>query len=207
MFLELNNKETALLEALRSHLLRYGKMPSTRVLMRDLNYKSPRSITVLLQALTDKEVVSKKADGSLILHDFELEVHDERALTTKIPLLGSVACGLPMLAEENIEAEISVSNEIIHSDSRYFFLRASGDSMNKQGIDDGDLVLIKQQNTASNGDIVVALIDDNATIKKLIFNDDHIVLKPCSSNAQHQPIILTRNFRVQGVVVSVIKGA
>ncbi|MFB6342115.1 transcriptional repressor LexA [Saccharicrinis sp. FJH62] len=205
MFLELSNKETALLEAIRSYLMLYGKMPSTRSLMRDLGYKSPRSVTVLLQQLTEKGALTRKGDGSLALEDFTFEDQGDRALTAKVPLLGSVACGLPMLAEENVEAQISVSVDLIEKDKRYFFLRASGDSMNQKGIDDGDLVLIRQDHSANSGDLVVALIDDDATIKQLQLDQDHIVLRPCSDNPVHQPIILTRNFRVQGVVVSVIK--
>lgn len=206
MYLELTNKETALLEAIRSHLLLYGKMPSSRYLMRELAYKSPRSVTVLLQNLTEKGALTRKPDGSLALEEFSIPDQGNRALTAKVPLLGSVSCGLPMLAEENIEAQISVSVDLIENDKQYYFLRASGDSMNKKGIDDGDLVLIRNEHSGKSGDMVVALIDDEATIKKMQVNDDHIVLKPCSTNKSHQPIILTRDFRVQGIVVSIIKG-
>ena len=80
-------------------------------------------------------------------------------------------------------------------------LRAVGDSMNKAGINDGDLVLVRQQMTASNGDIVVALIDDEATIKRLRLRKDHVVLKPDSTSLAHCPIVLERDFRIQGVVV------
>lgn len=207
MYLNLSNKETAILEAIRSYLLLHGKMPSTRHLMRELKYKSPRSVTVLLQNLTEKGALTKQEDGSLVLEDFDIHEKSDRALTVKIPLLGPVSCGLPMLAEENIEANISISVDLIEKDKRYYFLRANGDSMNKKGIDDGDLVLIRQEHTGKTGDMVVALIDDEATIKELQLNDGHIVLRPCSDNRIHQPIILTRDFRVQGVVVSVIKGA
>ncbi len=206
MLLNLSNKEAALLVAVRNHLMMHGKMPSTRHLMRKLNYKSPRSVTVLLQALTEKGILTKKADGSLMLEEFKIDDQGDRALTVKVPLLGLVSCGLPLLAEENVEAQISVATDLIEKDQRYFFLKASGDSMNKRGIDDGDLVLIRQEHVAKTGDLVVALIDDDATIKELQLNPDHIILKPCSTNPVHQPIILTRNFRIQGVVVSVIKG-
>ena len=76
--------------------------------------------------------------------------------------------------------------------------------MNKKGINDGDLVLIRQQQTANNGDIVVALIDDEATIKEYHHNVNTIVLKSQSTNNKHQPIILTHDFRIQGVVEAVI---
>jgi repressor LexA len=77
--------------------------------------------------------------------------------------------------------------------------------MNESGIDDGDLVLVKHQQTANTGDNVVALIDNEATIKEFKKSGDTIVLKPHSTSNKHQPIILTTDFRIQGIVVSVIK--
>ncbi len=122
-----------------------------------------------------------------------------------IPVLGNVACGFPLFAEENIETEISVSTKLIRKDKKYFILRASGDSMNKANINDGDLVLIRQEQTAEDGDRVVALIDDEATIKEFKNNGDHIVLLPKSTTKEHQPIILTRDFKIQGIVENIIK--
>lgn len=125
--------------------------------------------------------------------------------TVEVPLIGSVSCGLPIFAEENIEARISVSTKLIKKSENYFFLRAFGDSMNKKGIDSGDLLLIKQQQVAESGDLVLALVDDDATVKEFINNGDTIILKPHSTNSKHQPIILTSDFRIQGVVNNVIK--
>ena len=129
---------------------------------------------------------------------------DSANYTIKVPLLGDVACGTPLLAEENIRTEIPVSVKLIKPNQQYFLLRASGTSMNEAGIQDGDLVLIKQQPTAENGDLVVALIDDEATIKEFHHQGDLIVLKPKSNDNKHQPIILTNEFKIQGVVVKVI---
>jgi len=126
------------------------------------------------------------------------------AQTTKIPLLGRVSCGTPIFAEENIEAYIPVTNQLIKSSYKYFILKASGDSMNEASINDGDFVLIKQQQTAQNGDRVVALIDDDATIKEFHLKGNNIVLKPRSTNNKHQPIILTTDFKIQGIVIAVI---
>ena len=126
------------------------------------------------------------------------------AQTIQIPLLGTIACGTPIFAEENIEAFIPVSNKFIKPPNSYYILRASGDSMDDAGINDGDLVLIKQQQTAQNGDRVVALIDDEATIKEYYHDENMIVLRPKSNNSEHQPIVLTNDFRIQGVVQTVI---
>lgn len=124
--------------------------------------------------------------------------------TIEIPLVGSVACGLPSLAEQTPEALIQVSTKIARPGHSYFLLRAKGTSMNKSGIDDGDLVLVRQQPLAEDGDKVVALVNDDATIKHFHRQRDVIVLKPNSSEARHKPIVLSDQFLVQGVVVATL---
>lgn len=201
----ISNKELEAVKAIRSYLVKYGKIPSVRELMKELGYKSPRSVSVIMLELQNKGILSKKEGGGYQLKEFEIkESYGDRAQTVKIPLLGTVACGTPIFAEENIEAEIPVSVNLVRPPHKYFLLRASGDSMNKRGINDGDLVLIRQQQTAESGDNVVALIDDDATIKEYRNNGDTIVLKPHSTSSKHQPIILTSEFKIQGVVISVI---
>ena len=133
------------------------------------------------------------------------ESNEEYGKMLSIPVLGNMACGYPLFAEENIETEISISSKLIKKNKNYFILRAVGNSMDKANIDDGDLVLIRQEQTAENGDKVVALIDDEATIKEFCDQGDMIVLKPQSSNKEHQPILLARDFKIQGIVESVIK--
>ncbi len=205
MFLKLTKKELQALKVIRLHLMNEGNMPSVRDLMRGLNYKSPRSAAVILQKFTEKGVLIKKHDGSFQLNEFDIsENFGTREQTLNIPLLGSVACGLPIFAEENVEAHIPVSIKILKKGHKYFLLRAKGDSMNDAGINHGDLVLIRQQEHAQNGDQVVALIDDEATIKEYHYNGSLVVLKPRSKNSKYQPIILTNEFRIQGIVEAVI---
>lgn len=199
-----SNKELAAIRTMRDFLMKNGRMPSVRELMKEMDYKSPRSAAVILQALIDKNILHKKTDGSIRFIQYEIDNETSREQTVKIPLLGTIACGLPILAEENIEAMIPVSVKLAKAPDKYFLLQAKGDSMNQKGINDGDLVLVKQQNTANSGDVVVALIDDEATIKELRINDDNVVLIPRSSNKSHVPIILSRGFIVQGIVVSTI---
>jgi len=200
-----SNKELAALRVMRDFLMKHGKMPSVRELMKEMDYKSPRSAAVIFQNLIDKNILKKKDDGSIQFIQYEFNEDETASIqTVKIPLLGAIACGLPILAEENIEAMIAVSTKLAKPTNKYFLLQAKGDSMNEKGINDGDLVLVKQQNTAENGNIVIALIDDEATIKELRINDDNVLLLPRSSNKTHTPIILSRNFIVQGIVVSTI---
>jgi repressor LexA len=200
---KLKPKESEALKSIRNYFMHRGKIPSMRELMASLGYKSPRSATLIIDSLIKKGFLKKRPDGEMqLIRGSENDVSHER--TVNIPLVGRVACGLPILAEENIEAMLPVSTKLAYPGSRYFFLRAIGDSMNEAGIDDGDFVLVRQQQSANDGDIVVALIDDEATIKEFHRKKSAVILKPRSSNKKHQPIILTSNFEIQGVVVTAI---
>jgi len=206
MFYNLSDKELEALKIIRNSLVHQGRIPSVRELMIGLGYKSPRSSAVLLKNLEEKEILRKKSDGSYQVVDFEIpEDFGSRAQTVKIPLLGSVACGMPIFADENIEAEVSISIELIKSGYKYFLLRAEGDSMDEAGINNGDLLLIRQQQDAENGDRILALIDEEATVKEYNKSNGMVILKPKSSNKTHQPIILNDNFRIQGIIENVIK--
>lgn len=199
----LTNNEIEVLRLIRNAVAHGKPIPSYREIMKELGYKSPRSTAVIIMKLLHKGLLKRKANGEYFLPEMQV-IDNSYAQTVDIPLLGNVACGLPILAEENITAMIPVSIEIAKPNHKYFFLRGVGDSMDEVGINNGDLVLVKQQNTANNGDLVVALIDDEATIKEFHRQENAVVLKPRSTNRTHQPIILTRNFQVQGVVVMAI---
>jgi repressor LexA len=199
---ELTNKELEAIRYIRNEIVR-GHSPSVRDLRKALGYSSPNSANLILKSLIQNKILERRPDSRLrFLQD--LETRDDHARTIDIPLVGTAPCGAPLLAEQNIEAMIPVSLKLIKRFHQYFLLRAIGDSMNKAGINTGDLVLIRQQSDANNGDRVVALIDDEATIKELRKNNEAVVLMPRSSNAKHQPIILTQDFQIQGVVVSVV---
>lgn len=199
----LSEKQLEALRYLRNAIVHQGWSPSVRDLAEELGYKSPRTAFLILHSLIEEGWVKRKADGELQLQK-DLAMAEDHARTVEVPLVGSVACGSPMLAEENIEAYLPVSNRLAKAGSSYFLLRAAGDSMNDAGIDDGDLVLVRQQPQAENGDRVVALIDDKATVKELHREKGLVILKPRSRNKTHKPIILTDNFIIQGVVTSVL---
>ena len=196
---ELNNKELEALRQIRDFVMHQGRVPSVRELMKALGYRSPRSALIFIRKLVEKGFLEQKAEGKFRLLK-DISNSENVAQTVNIPLVGSIACGLPISAEENIEAYVPVSTDIAKKSYKYFFLRASGDSMNMAGISDGDLVLIRQQSTAENGDLVVALIDNEATIKQFFRSKDAVILKPKSSNPIYTPIVLTNNFLVQGVI-------
>jgi len=191
------------IRAIRNSLVHQGKTPSVRNLMRALGYKSPRSAAVIIEKLVDRGVLRKKPDGSLMLKNHFTE-DKTQAQTVNVPLVGSVPCGSPVLAEENIEAMVPVSVNLARPSHKHFLLRATGDSMNEAGINDGDMVLVRQQSTANNGDNVMALIDGEATIKELHKTSEIVVLKPRSKSKKHKPIILNQDFQIQGIVVATV---
>jgi len=199
----LARKEIALLTVVRNWFMQKGYSPSIRDLQKSLEYKSPRSITVLLERLKRKGLIERNDAGDLKVN--ELDKWDKNSSKTiDIPLLGVVACGVPMLAEENILERIPIDTNIAKPPYKYFLLRAKGTSMNKKDIEEGDLLLVRVQSTANNGDIVVALVNDEATVKEYRKVGNIVVLKPHSTDPDNKRIILTENLVIQGIVVLVI---
>lgn len=199
----LKPKQAEALKCIRNSLMHNGRVPSIREIMFSLGYKSPRSAALIIDDLISKGFLKKRPDGTLqVIHASGENFINAR--TVNVPLVGTAACGLPIIAAENIEGMIPVSIDLARPGSKYFFLRAAGDSMNEAGINHGDFVLVRQQPLAEDSDIIVALIDDEATIKEYRRTKDTVVLMPRSSNKKHQPIILTSNFQIQGIVVTAI---
>lgn len=186
---------------IRNEIVHSGVTPSLRAIAKAVGYSSPRSAQLLLERLKEKGVIREK-DGSIGLTSKQASQATER--TVDVPLVGSVACGSPSLAEQDIEGVVAVSTKIAKPGYAYFILRAQGDSMDRAGIKNGDFVLVRQQPVARTGENVVALINDEATIKEFRPGKNATVLMPKSTNSKHRPIILTEDFQIQGVVVTVV---
>lgn len=201
---ELKPAERKALTVIRNRIMHAGAAPSVRDLAAELGFSSPRSAALIIDRLIELGYVKRRdEDRALQLLRMPANTQD-RASTIEVPLVGSAPCGAPLLAQENLEAMIPVSTALARPGQRYFLLRAAGDSMTEVGIDDGALVLVRQQQTAETGDVVVALINDEATIKELRRSRDAVVLTPRSKNRSHKPIVLTHDFQVQGVVVATL---
>lgn len=199
---QLSSKAKEALKHIRNWLMKHSLMPSVRELMQAMEYKSPRSAMLLMTELEENGFLERKADGSYkMIKDLSTNV---TVRTVAVPLVGSISCGGALLAKENVEAYIPVSTSLVKPGNKYFLLRAVGDSMNEAGIEPGDLVLVRQQNTAENGQKVVALIDDDATLKEFQHKGNVVMLVPRSSNQKHKPIILESDFQIQGVIVTSI---
>lgn len=188
----LKQKEKEVLNIIRARIRESHSAPSIRAITDELGYASPRSVQLLINSLIEKWYL-KRENGNIFLWGFQ----SIGQMTIDVPLLWTVACGTPIFAEENVEARIPVSTQVASAPYKYFFLRAKGDSMNQENIHDGDLILVREQHTARNWDIVVALIDDEATIKEFKHLWDSIALIPHSDNPKHKPIILQEDFLIQ----------
>ncbi len=196
-------KELATVRVIRNEMMRNGKVPSIRQVMETMEYKSPQSISRIFDELIKKGVLSRTVDGKYLFNQ-GVVTSPTNPGTVDVPLVGTASCGAPIFAEENIEGYFKISEKMAPPSKKHFLLRAQGDSMNKKGIFDGDMVLVRKQATVQNGDVIVALIDDEATIKEFQKQGDVVVLRPHSTNPVHQPIILSEDFQIQGVVVKPI---
>lgn len=199
MIESLNDNDKKAYTFIRNCLIHGGKVPTLKEINEVTGRSSPRSAVLVLERLEKAQLV-KRAGRKIRLISPSLS--DNASISTiNIPLVGCIAAGSPMLAEENVEAVIPVSTALARPGSKYFLLRVVGDSMNQAGINNGDILLVRQQDTADNGQRVVALINDEATVKIFERKNGMVILRPKSSNPDHKPIILTEECRIQGVVI------
>ncbi len=198
----LTNKQIQFLLNLVAYIREESRAPTNREMQQITGLKSPRSVGQYLEVL-EKAGYIKRGNGARNIKILQNPPTPQSDVgkTVQIPIAGYAPCGIPFLAEQNIENSVSVSVKLAKPPHRYFILKVKGDSMDKANINDGGMVLVRQQITANDGEIVVALIDDEATIKRLRYRNGYVSLEPVSSNPIHQPIILERDFRIQGVVV------
>lgn len=203
MINKLSDKDKKAFALIRNKIIHYGESPTLREINEVTGGLSPRSASLVVDRLEKAGLIQKNGRKIILTQSPYM---DTSVSTVDVPLVGSVACGTPLFAEENVQTYIPISIQMAKKGSTYFLLRAEGDSMNDavSPINSGDLLLIRQQDTADNGNTVVALINDEATVKIFERTRDAIILRPKSKNKNHKPIILTNNCMIQGVVVAVL---
>lgn len=190
---DLNPKALQILEYIRDRL-EDGLPPSVREICAALEIKSTSTAHKYLGELQERGLIEK---GSRLNRAITLP--DDRSI--RVPLVGTVTAGQPILAVEEIEGYIPYRSRSLHSRD-LFALRVRGDSMINVGILDGDIIIIRQTSTAENGDIVVALIEDEATVKRFYKEKGHYRLQP--ENDTMEPIIVD-SVSILGRVVSLIR--
>lgn len=188
---------------IRNRLLHENRTTTVRELQAELGLSSPGVAGFVIDRLIKAGMLERGETGRGLRLKREPTVTIDHHRTVPVPVVGTAACGLPLLAEQNITDTVQVSTQLAKPGSQYFFLRANGNSMNKAKIPiaDRSLVLVRRTETAHNGDLVVALINDEATIKELRRTGEIITLIPHSTDRSHQAIMVTEDFQVQGIVV------
>lgn len=205
-------RQKEILDFIVSRVDAVGYAPSVREICQSLGLSSTATVHSHLETLKSKGFLNAQ-DGlsrSITLTDAAWELYPERGgaeavgyqvgEVVPIPVIGQVAAGSPTLAEENIEETLALPASLVSGDT--FMLRVRGDSMIEVGIFDGDLVIVRVTETASNGDIVVAVLEDEATVKTYYREANRIRLQP--ENASLDPIYAT-DVRIAGRVVGLLR--
>ena len=183
-----------IVDFVEAYHLDYNSSPSLRVIADGVGIGSTTVYRYLME-MNERGMICY--DGKTIRNE---KINKSQRGTIRAAVIGRIACGIPNLAEQHVEGYVNLP-ESLFGQGNFYILRASGCSMTEAGIDDGDLVVIREQNTAEDGQIVVALVDDEATLKRFFHEGDRIRLHP--ENPQMKDIFVT-DCRIQGVAVKVI---
>ena len=195
------NKElmTKMLNFIDSEYQKNGLAPTLREIASEFNITSA-CVSHYVTEMKEKGLIQSNGKSRGIKTSKIQSMINE---VSYLPVVGSIACGTPLLAEENIEKYLPIPTEFL-GNGKYFILRANGDSMIKANIKDGDYVIIKQQETAEVGQIIVALINNEATLKRYYLDDKRQKVRLHPENDEMQDMYF-KNVIIQGIAVKVIK--
>lgn len=198
MYNELNDIQSKIFLYIKKHIESNGYPPSIREIMRATNLKSTSTVHKHICILEDKGYIRKDPTKPRAMEVVKYKNENDKVIN--IPLVGDVTAGAPILATENVDESFSISSKIINEDD--YILRVEGESMINAGIYDKDYVIVRKQNNAKNGDIVIALLGEDATIKRFYKEDNRIRLQP--ENDLMDPIY-TKHIIILGVVKGVYR--
>ena len=186
---KISAKQKEILEYIKSEILSKGYPPAVREICQAVGLKSTSSVHSHLESLERNGYIRRDPTKPRAIEILDESFNMIRREMVNVPIIGTVAAGQPILAEQNIEGYFPIPTEYMPN-KQSFMLKVKGESMINAGIFDGDKVLVKQQATAENGDIVVALVDDSATVKTYYKENGHYRLQP--ENDSMDPIIVDK---------------
>ena len=184
---KISKKQSEILEYIKSQIINKGYPPSVRDICEAVDLKSTSSVHSHLETLEKNGYIRRDPTKPRAIEIIDDNFNLARREVVNVPIVGKVAAGEPILAVENIESYFPVPMEFMPNE-QCFMLKVQGDSMINAGIFDGDTIIVEQSQTARNGDMVVALVDDSATVKTFYREADHIRLQP--ENDAMDPIIV-----------------
>ena len=198
---KITEKQSQILEYIKSEILNKGYPPSVRDICQAVILKSTSSVHSHLETLEKNGYIRRDPTKPRTIEIIDDNFNLVRREVVNVPMVGTVAAGQPILAIENIDNYFPIPSEYMPNEET-FMLKVKGESMINAGILDGDNILVKRQNTAKNGDMVVALVEDSATVKTFYKENGHIRLQP--ENDYMDPIILP-NVEIIGKVFGVFR--
>lgn len=198
----LTRRQEMILQFVLDYVQREGYPPSIREIGTQFEIGSLRGVTVHLDALEKKGYISRSnTPRSIKVTHPQYQSSNRVAM---LPLMGSIAAGVPIHAQEHVEDLIPVPSEMVHKIEGAFLLRIKGDSMSGEGIMPRDLVMVKPQRTANHGDLVAVLLGEEATVKRINFAKDGVKLMP--SNPNYQPIdVKQEDAQIIGKIVGLLR--
>ncbi len=199
---ELTTREKSILEFIRKKIWEDGFPPTVREICSAVGLRSTSTVHGYLSRLENMGMIKKDPSSSRAI-----EVVDDQSWRKKkmipMPMVGAVRAGEPLIADEHIESIFPLPAELVGNDTNCFILVVRGDSMINAGIQEGDYLIVAEQETARNGDIVVALVgNEDATVKRFFREADHIRLQP--ENDAYEPII-SRDVKIRGKVIGLYR--
>lgn len=201
MYDDLSPRQIEILQYIHRITKEKGYPPSVREIGKAVGLSSSSTVHGHLAQLENKGYIRRDPSKPRAIEILASNDHTDNSPMIPVPLLGQITAGEPILATENIEEVISLPFSLVrHYD--VFMLSVVGDSMIEAGIHDGDYVIVKQQSTAENGDIVAALLDEEATVKRFYKEKDYVRLQP--ENPQYAPIY-TREVTILGKVIGLYR--
>ena len=198
----ITQKQQEILDYIKNEILNRGFPPAVREICEAVNLKSTSSVHAHLEALEKNGYIRRDATKPRAIEIIDDNFNLVRREVVNVPIVGTVAAGQPVLAVENIEGYFPIRAEFMPNEQS-FMLKVKGESMVNAGIFDGDQVLVKQQSTASDGDIVVALVDEGATVKTFYKEKGYYRLQP--ENDSMDPIIIRGDLQILGKVFGVFR--
>lgn len=197
----ITKKQTEILEYIKAQILNKGYPPSVRDICTAVDLKSTSSVHAHLETLEKNGYIRRDPTKPRAIEIIDDNFNLTRREVVNVPLVGRVAAGEPILAVENVVSYFPIPAEYMPNEEVYM-LTVKGDSMVNIGIYEGDNIIVKKQNTARNGDVVVALVDDSATVKRFYKEDGHIRLQP--ENDYMDPIIVP-DCEIMGKVIGLVR--
>ena len=199
---KISPKQAEILEYIKNEIINRGFPPTVRDICDAVNLKSTSSVHSHLETLERNGYIRRDPTKPRAIEIVDDNFNLTRRELVNVPVVGRVAAGEPILAVENVENYFPIPAEFMPN-SQTFMLNVKGESMVNAGILDGDQILVQQQSTAENGEIVVALIDDSATVKTFYKEDGYYRLQP--ENDTMEPIIVKGELQILGKVIGVFR--